>query len=112
MESFSKFGKVEKYIAYNGALQIDKNNLYLFGDLVATNLRTHIAINLRGEEHLCVQLNNLEGIQFERYGQHLYLNGQPLLETDKWLVVNKSYGDWTYEDMDYDYGEYLESIRE
>lgn len=96
MSILHKFGKLDKYSAYDGNLKIDGNLLSLFGETVACNLKDHIAINLRGGNYIS-QLNCLEGIQFERYGQHLYLNGQPVTDTENWMIVNKLYGDWRYE---------------
>lgn len=101
----------EAYSAYGGNLKVDKNILYLFGHPVATNLKTHIAVNLQGYEHFAVQLNRLDGILFERYGDDrtLYLNGYPVSDTEEWLIVNRLYGDWYPESdytYDYDYGEW------
>ena len=91
--------RLESYDAYNGQLRVHRNHLYLFGEVYATNLKTHLAINLNDAPHTAHQLNYLEGIQFERVGDDkcLYLNGQPVLYPDRWLIVNKAYGDWDYE---------------
>ena len=125
MSALSLFGKLDRYESLDGAVKIDKNNLYLLGQLVATNLRDCIAINLYAD--FTHQLNRLEGVQLERYGNSVWLNGQPLHEEDLgcWLIVRKATGEW-YKDidveelipynMDYDYdrdySDWLEGQRE
>jgi hypothetical protein len=93
---------METYEALDGNIKVSKNNLYLFGDLVATNLRDTIAINLHGQKQYAHLLNNLEGVQIEKYGDSLYLNGEILTIDDSWLIVNKKYGDWHTEEEIYE----------
>lgn len=105
--------KFQKYTAYNGAVTVDGKNLYLFGELCAVNLREHIAINLCGERQFAHQLNNLPGIQIEKYGDSLFLNGDILPIDDRWLIVNKKYGNWRAEeelcwDYDFDYSQFID----
>ena len=117
----SALEKFEKYEAFNGAVVVDKKNLYLFGQLVAINLKDNLAINLCGEPQFANILSRHPAIQVEKYGDSLFLNGEILTIGEDWIIVNKKYGNWhvdnideiMYEyncddyDYDYDYSEYI-----